>query len=345
MKKLLIIGTILFICCSINVYETEAQTELLISGKTMGTTYHIKIVADSDQIIPDIQKAIDGRLEAINRSMSTYREDSEISRFNDLRDDQREFEVSPDFLKVMTVSEKLYDLTGGAWDGTVNPLVNLWGFGHMKRKEGLPGATEIEAMKARVGFHRIEISPKGYLKKKNESVTVDLASIAKGYGVDCIARVLRDHRIDSFLIEIGGEGYASGVKSNGEAWKIGINLPEKAAGLHDVYRIMALQNKAFATSGDYRNFFEIDGKLYSHVIDPKTGYPVSNGVVSATVIADDCTFADGLATALMVMGHENGIRLVDKLDRVECMIVVRNPYGKLFDHYSRDFHQYVFNSQ
>ena len=157
---------------------------------------------------------------------------------------------------------------------------------------------------------KLMISEKGYLSKRNPHVSLDLGSIAKGYGVDQVAEVIRNNGIKNFLVEIGGEVYASGCKIDGGYWLVGINMPDKDALIGDIYKTVRLKNKALATSGDYRNFFEKKGAFYSHVIDPRTGYPVKNGIVSVSVVADDCTFADGLATAIMVAGHEKGLELV-----------------------------------
>ena len=204
----------------------------------------------------------------------------------------------------------------------------------MKR---VPQKREIEDRLANVGFDKIEISEQGYLAKRNPLVRLDLGSIAKGYGVDQVAEVIRKNGINNFLVEIGGEVYASGYKIDGGYWVVGINMPDKDALIDDIYKTVRLKNKALATSGDYRNFFGQKGAFYSHVIDPKTGYPVKNEIVSVSVVADDCTFADGLATAIMVAGHEKGIELVEKLPGVECFIVIKDKDGKLTDYFSKGF--------
>ena len=173
--------------------------------------------------------------------------------------------------------------------------------------------------------------------KNQAAITLDLNAIAKGYAVDRIAALVAGSGIENYLVEIGGEIFAAGLRPDGNHWRVGINRPKKGAALNAVYRVVSISNRAFATSGDYRNFFEIDGVRYSHVIDPRTGYPVSNGVVSATIIADNCALADGLATAIMVMGPEKGLELVNRLDNVECFIVVEKPTGRLVDFHSDGF--------
>jgi len=319
------------------------KREILISGKTMGTTYHITVVTGYFEDTAGLEEEIEKRLKAVNRSMSTYMKDSEISRFNALKNTDEKFYISDDFLQVMMIAKKVYEFTGGAWDGTVDPLVTMWGFGRFGVKDSVPSAEEIKTCLARVGFEQIEISEEKYLRKKNASVSLDLASIAKGYGVDQIADLIGKKGFKDFLVEIGGEVLASGLRTDGKPWKIGINTPRKDALLNQVYNVVNLQNKALATSGDYRIFFEAEGKRYSHILDPKTGYPVTNRVVSVSVMADNCTLADGLATGLMVMGHEKGIEAVNRIEGVECLIVVEEENGSFKDYYSKGFKRIIEN--
>jgi thiamine biosynthesis lipoprotein len=307
------------------------------SGKTMGTTYHVKFVAEYLQNTKLLKKEIDMRLDEINQSMSTFRKDSEISRFNAYQTVGEKFRISDDFYNVMIVAKKIYEETGGAWDGTVKPLVDLWGFSKSENKHTIPDKTQIAALLPDIGFNNIEIFADHYLAKKNPSVTLDLASIAKGYGVDQVAALIRANDIQNFLVEIGGEVFASGLRKDGKKWRVGINKPQENAPIDQVYKVVELQDKGFATSGDYRNYFEVNQKRFSHIIDPKNGYPVDNGVVSVSIIAKTCTFADGLATAVMVLGYKKGLDLVNRLDNTECFIVTQNKDGTLIDHYSKGF--------
>jgi thiamine biosynthesis lipoprotein len=189
-----------------------------------------------------------------------------------------------------------------------------------------------------IGFDRIRIAEPNFLVKNLAAVTLDLNSIAKGFAVDRVSELLVAGGYKNYLVEIGGEIYAAGVRADGKNWRVGINRPQKDAAFNEVYKAVSIDNRAFATSGDYRNFFEIDGVRYSHVIDPRTGYPVSNSVVSVSIIAGNCTLADGLATAIMVMGPKKGIQLVNQLNNVECFIVVEKPDGRLLDFYSSGFY-------
>ena len=315
----------------------QPKKELRLSGKTMGTTYQIKVVTGWLTSGSDLQRKVDDRLAAINKSMSTYEPTSEISRFNAITTVNEPFSPSADLLAVLQVGTELHRLTDGAWDGTLDPLVNLWGFGRKGAVSQAPDEGEIRQAIARVGFDRIVLDPSGTLSKMNPGVTLDLASIAKGFGVDAIARLLDDNGFSHFLVEIGGEVYARGRRKDGNAWRVGINRPDREAAFSDVYRAVPLTDRAMATSGDYRIFFQVDNQTYAHVLDPRTGRPVTNGVVSATVVAANCTVADGLATALMVMGPEKGVALVNRLASVECLIVVRQPDGSLDDHPSDGF--------
>ena len=253
------------------------QKELRLSGKTMGTTYHIKVVTNLLASGADLQRQIDNRLVAINKSMSTYDPESELSRFNAIHDASESFSPSTDFLNVLRVAAELYRISDGAWDGTLDPLINLWGFGRKGTVTHLPAEDDIRQALAHVGFDRIRLDPSGFINKSDPVVTLDLASIAKGYGVDVIARLLGDLGFSQFLVEIGGEVYARGRRKDGKPWRVGINRPDRMASLTDVYEAIGLTDRAMATSGDYRIFFQIDDQFYGHILDPRTGRPVRNG--------------------------------------------------------------------
>ena len=299
------------------------EKEVVFEGTTMGTTYQIKLITGYFKGTSGLNEKIDKQLHVINQSMSTYLPDSEISQFNAIRDTREKLAVSDDFLQVMLAAKDIYEKTDGAWDGTVKPLVNLWGFGNTRQTHQVPDEAEIKKQMRWIGFEHIDISPEGYLQKKESTVTLDLASIAKGYAVDQVSRLLQTSGIESFLVEIGGEVYAAGYRKDGKPWRVGINQPSATAPTTDVYQVVPLHNRAMATSGDYRNYFETDGKRFSHILDPRTGYPVNNGVVSVSIVTDSCMFADGLATAIMVMGLEKGMALLRSLKGVEGFIIVQ----------------------
>ena len=308
--------------------------ERKLEGRTMGTTWHVTVVGRTT--VAGLQEKIDRRLEEVNQSFSTYREDSEINRFGRFARAGVEFPISPDFHRVMTTAARVHALSGGAWDGTVRPLVDVWGFGPSRAVGEPPAPETIEALLADVGFDQVEIRP-GALVKRRASVTLDLSSIAKGYGVDQVGQVIRGEGFRDFLVEIGGEIYGAGSRRDGRPWRVGINRPRAEAAPDEIYRVVALRDAAFATSGDYRNYFVRDGVRYSHVLDPRTGRPVTNGVVSVSVLAPDCTLADGLATAVMVMGAEAGLALLERLPAVEGLVVVEAKDGRLEDHATSGF--------
>jgi thiamine biosynthesis lipoprotein len=337
MMKVITKITVLSFLSGIFLIGCGWQKEVAISGRTMGTTYHIKIITGYFNKLSGLQPKIDQRLEAINQSMSTYRPDSEISRFNAIQDINTLMHISDDFLKVMQAAQRIYELTDGAWDGTIKPLVNLWGFGNTRQPREMPASAVIKEAIRTVGFKYIRIIEKGLLQKHVETVSLDLASIAKGFAVDQISELLKAEGLDNYLVEIGGEVYAAGYRKDGSPWRVGINQPDPSASLRETYQVVPLHNRAMATSGDYRNYIEIQGRRYSHIIDPRSGYPVDNGVVSASVVAGSCMLADGLATALMVMGPQDGLGLIDSLEGVAALVIVRNPDNSLSRYTSESF--------
>lgn len=312
--------------------------EYTIQGRTMGTFYTVKLVSSRQQSMELWQKQIDIRLAQVNAGLSMYDPDSDLSRFN-RTEPGRLFRLSRDFARVMDTARTVFTLTDGAWDGTIKPLVDLWGFGTRESFDTLPDPGAIAEALALTGFQHL-VFENNHVKKTKPGITLDLGSIAKGYGVDAVAGVLTRAGIDDFLVEIGGELFGSGMNRHKKPWSVGITHPLKTGADAGLYKVVNLENRAIATSGDYRNYFEFQGKIYSHIIDPRTGYPVDNLVVSASVIADTCTVADALATALVVMNPEDSLALVDSLENVECLIIQKTPAG-FTEFASRGFHAFV----
>ena len=331
------------ICLSIFIFNSNGLAahfgqEYTLSGKTMGTYFTIKFITAKKPSLPLWQARVEKRLEEINKKLSMYDPKSELSLFNDQKIGTS-VKVSSDFYDTMLTAKKLYDLTDGSWDGTVKPLVDLWGFGTKKSIHKIPEADKIALALSKTGFHHIDIKAQQTLLKTAD-ITLDLGSIAKGYGVDALARLFTASGIHDVLVEIGGELYGSGTNKKGKPWSVGISEPDKQFVNQNLYKIVRLNNHAIATSGNYRNFFEINKKTYSHIIDPKTGFPVDNQIVSASVISKDCTFADGLATALMVMDVQKSIALVNRLEDTECMIIQKKT-TKFISHMSDNFDRFV----
>lgn len=275
-------------------------------GQTMGTSYTVKVVA---ALTPEAREAlgalIDGRLQDVNAKMSTYLEDSELSRFNRY-DGEAPFPLSAETLAVMATAQRLGEMSGGAFDMTVGPLVNAWGFG----PEGLPPEPPADevlvALRQLVGYQQVILSSEGARKTRPE-IQCDLSAVAKGYAVDRVAEALLEQGHDRFMVEAGGEVRTGGLNPEGEPWRIGIERPQTEG--RGLQKILPLTDKAMATSGDYRNFYEMDGRRYSHTIDPRTGRPVQHAGASVSVVSDLCVEADGLATTLLVLGPEEGYAL------------------------------------
>jgi thiamine biosynthesis lipoprotein len=316
------------------VCACDLRREHTLTGRTMGTTYSVTLVTGAFGSVSGLKGTIDRRLEEINRAISPYLKESEISRFNRYREVGVEFPISDDFMRVMRTAARLYALSDGAWDGTVGPLVDLWGFGRGGNPGRVPGPEAVAALLADVGFDQIEIRD-GALVKRRAAVSLDLSSVGQGYGVDQIVAVLRAAGFTDFLVEVGGEIYGAGTRPDGRAWRVGISRPVAGARPDDIHHVVAVRDQAFSTSGDYRQFFVQHGVRYSHHIDPATGYPVRTGPVSVSILApESCTFVDGLGTAVLVLGLEKGLALIERLDGVAGLLVVERADGSLQDYLS-----------
>ena len=290
---------------------------LNISGTKMGTSYHITIVAD--QLPPeDLEQQIERLLSKVDNSMSTYKKDSEISQFNRLPIGQA-MAISQEFAEVVEISQKIWQLSNGAFDPTIGPLVDLWGFGPGERHDSIPSSQTIAMTKAKIGFDSVVL--KEQTLSKTKSVVLDLSAVAKGYAVDRVADLLEMLALPDYLVEIGGEIRVSGFNSDGIAWRIAMELPQLFA---EVDRVINITDIAVATSGDYRNYFEKDGVRYSHTIDPKTGMPIDHNLASVTVLSPSCAEADAWATAFSVIGAEQGLALANKLNLAAYMLVREN---------------------
>ena len=324
-KHLTLAGLILFSLLGCRNENRISDETILVSGDTMGTVYKVKVSGPPDGLTAErLQQEVDARLKYINDRMSTYLPESEISRFNQTQNDDW-FEVSPETAAVLGEALEISEKTDGAFDVTVGPLVNLWSFGPEGRIERVPTDEEIEKAKAGVGFRHIGVrSSPPALRKKHPDVYVDLSAIAKGFAVDEVARVLDALGVTRYMVEIGGEVRTRGRKQDGTPWRIGIEKPASTSRV--LQHIVELENRSLATSGDYRNFFEKDGRRYSHTIDPRTGRPVEHNLASVSVISDNCTFADAMATALAVMGPDEAFRYATDND-VDVLLIIRGPDG------------------
>lgn len=296
-----------------------------IDGFTMGTTYSIKVIEKSFNL-SKIKSGIDSILYNINMDMSTYIDSSSISKFNNSNINEKHY-ISQDFHKVLLSSKYFSELTNGSFDITVSPLVDLWGFSKKKR-DRLPTKNEIAQVLKNIGMHRLIIGEKNWISKQSK-VSIDLSAIAKGYAVDKISEYLVNLNMKNYMVEIGGEIRVSGMNINNDKWQVGIQYPSFQKNLNkktysdiDPHTIIGISNISIATSGDYRNYFDYNGRRYSHIISPKTGYPVESKIISVSVFTEECLNADALATALMVMDIEDGIDLIEKLDGYESFFIL-----------------------
>lgn len=298
----------------------------VISGTTMGTLYNIKIVderhAGQNVVSRNLRADIENILSTVNNQMSTYEKESEISRFNRHRASDW-FPVSSDTAGVIKEALGISRLSGGAFDITVGPLVDLWGFGP-KTANGVPDRGQIKETLKIIGYENLSVnlSPPA-IKKGFKELHCDLAAIAKGFGVDKLAAYLDSQNITSYLIEIGGELRTRGRNQHDRWWRIGIASPTDTFGIQ---KVIDLKNQSMATSGDYRNYYEAGGIRYSHTIDPRTGSPVTHNLVSVTVVCDSCMRADALATAITVLGPEKGYELALR-DDLAVFFIMKSKQG------------------
>ncbi|MCK3657782.1 thiamine biosynthesis protein ApbE [Pasteurellaceae bacterium Pebbles2] len=289
---------------------------ITLNGKTMGTTYHIKYLDDGKvaQQAEQAHSQIEGILKDVNAKMSTYIPSSELSRFNQNTQIHTPIAISPELAKVVAEAIRLNKMTDGALDVTVGPLVNLWGFGPEKHTGKEPSPAELNERRAWVGIEKLKLNQTAQqfsLEKTVPQLYVDLSSIAKGFGVDQVADYLEHIGVQHYLVEIGGEIRAKGKNAEQKNWQIAIEQPN-FDGSRSAQQVIGIENLGMATSGDYRNYFEENGKRFSHEIDPKTGYPIQHRLASITVLHPSAMTADGLSTALFVLGEEKALAIAEK---------------------------------
>lgn len=308
-------------------------------GETMGTTWSVNAVLPPKADDAAIERGIQAQVDRVVAQMSTYEPESDLSRFNRAPAGTWQA-LPPEFYRVLSYALSLAKDSGGAYDPTVGPLVNLWGFGPDKHPHEAPDSAAIAAARVRVGWQRIRLDDATHRAFQPGGVYVDLSSVAKGFGVDEVARYLDSQGVQAYLVEVGGELRAHGRKPDGTPWHVGIERPGAAAGAVDsvdeVGRIVSLDDKAIATSGDYRHFFESGGRFYSHHIDPRTGYPVAHKVASVSILADDCMHADSLGTTLTVLGPEQGMAYA-KRHGIAVLLVLYGDDGRFEERMSPAF--------
>ncbi len=323
----------LFLLCVLSVTVASGCSPkpdadvVVIQGQTMGTTYSVKVVA-AKAALPsesDLKTWSDEVLGAINQSMSSYISTSELSLLN-ASAEQGWVDASPPLYQVLEVSQGISTLTEGAFDITVMPLVNLWGFGPKPNQFKLPSDEALAKAQEQVGYAKIELS-EGKVRKP-AGVTMDLSAVAKGYAVDQVASMLLEKGFANVMVEVGGELVMRGKSPRGGPWRIGVENPRYNVLVSEpsAAQTVELSDVAMATSGDYRNYYELRGKRYSHTIDPHTGRPITHKTASVTIIANTCAKADALATAMTVMGAKKGLALAEQ-HQVAALFIVKTDEG------------------
>jgi thiamine biosynthesis lipoprotein len=317
----------MMVCCAFMLTGFDASPGNVISGETMGTSYRIVLAVPLDTSeLASVQTDVDQALNKLEDQMSTWRPDSELSRFNSTTSTEW-FPVSRDTAFVVSEAKKIWQLSDGAFDPTVAPLIKLWHFAEDLGEQTIPTDADIAQAKAAIGFEQIDVQlePPSLLKKRPE-LQLNLSAIAKGYAVDVVSELLKSRVKGGHLVEIGGEMRSYGRKSDGSSWTAGIETPDALP--RQLHTALGLDDQSLATSGDYRNYFEVNGQRYSHTIDPATGRPVTHDLTSVSVLADDCLTADALATAIEVLGPERGMKLAER-ENVSIYQIVRK--GSEFD--------------
>lgn len=306
-------------------YRQNTKQEVIwFSGKTMGPiTYNVKYFDEDKR---NFKPQVDSLLVVFNESLNTYITNSEISRFN--KTDSFKFDL-PYFLPAVKVSRRIYDETDGAFDPSIGPLIDAWGFGPGTQVG--PDSSHIDSLKQFIGYDKIQFDEHDITKSDNRT-TISFSASAKGYGVDVVANFIQSKGIDNYFVEIGGEVVVSGKNlERNSPWVVGILDPNSDEMNQFAYAQVALDNKAMATSGNYFNYHIIDGVKYGHTISPATGYPIQHNLLSASVFADDCQTADALATAFMVMGKEKSMEFLRDHSEYDAYLIFSNPDGTLGD--------------
>lgn len=293
-----------------------------LDGESMGSTWMVRYVGTEESRF-EVRAAIRQQLDVVDQQMSTWKKDSELSRFNDA-EPETWHTLPPELFKVVEAALKLASDTEGAYDPTVGPLVNLWGFGPAVGRHEPPDPASIKTMRERSGWQRVKMDPRSHQAYQSGGIYLDLSSIAPGFALDLIGKHLESQGIHDYLIEVGGELRARGAKPDGTAWRVAIQRPldnDNAEGNITSQHVIALHDASLGSSGDYRHFFEDRGRRYAHRIDPRTGYPVDNAIASVTVMSALGIDADPLATALSVLGVEAGLEFASQRGLAVLFIV------------------------
>ena len=328
---------LLGLCWSCGKPKDGPLQALMLQGNTMGTTYKITLITSESADRSDIQEQVQSVLDEIDEAMSNWIETSDVSRLNHAPQGVA-VSISESTARVLARSLEVNQLTHGAFDITMSPLIEVWGFG-THQLDQFPSPTEIAHRLELTGPDMITLSG-NTASKRLEDVNVNLSAIAKGFAVDRVHQTLLELGYNQHLIEVGGEVATSGSNAKGLPWRLGLEAPDPESRTPRLHQVIRVSGVAVATSGNYRNYFTYNGKLYSHIIDPRTGYPVEPTIASVSIVASDCMTADALATACMVLGVQDSLDLVERIDGVECVLVEEQD-GQQRTHMSSGMGEYL----
>ncbi len=308
-----------------------------IDGYTMGSTWSVSFVGPRDADAAAVRAALEAELAILDAALSGYRDDSALVKLNHAPVGAW-VDVPPSLAEALAFGVRLWRESEGAFDMTVKPLVALWGFGNAAPRDSVPAAAEIAAARARLGSDGIELSADGRRARRLKDVAFDTDGVAPGYAGGVLSAWLGAHGYPAHLVEVGGEMRASGRRPDGRGWRVGVEAPEMARG--NIARVVEVSDAALTTAGDYRDYFEVDGVRYQHILDPASGWPVNHGLASVTVIAPGRASADGYATAIMVLGPERGMRFA-AAQGLAVHMILRRPDGSLEERYNPAFEPYL----
>lgn len=327
----LLLGAVLMLSCTSKKDSAEALTYISNSGEIFYTSYHIKY-----EYSKSLEREILDELERFELSLNPFRENTIITKINE------NITVEPDsmFLDVFNKSIEVSKNTGGKFDITASPLIDAWGFGFKNIDNVTPEI--IDSLLQFVGYEKIFVNKEGLIEKTDSRVQINTSAISKGYSCDLVAHLFDTLGIENYMVEIGGEVVAKGVNDKGVCWRIGVDKPvnDSTGMLHDLQTIVSLCNKSLATSGNYRNYYVKDGKKYAHTIDPQTGYPSEQDLLSVTIIADDCMTADAYATAFMAMGRDKAKEVAQNISGLEYYLFYAMDNEEVGIEYSEGFEQF-----
>jgi len=331
--SVILFSGLIFLSCTHNTKPSKSINYIHNEGKAQGTYYSATYLQPDGK---DLQAEIDSFFAEFDRSLSTYNPNSIISRIN--RNDTATTDTY--FETIFAASQNVSEQSGGAFDITVAPLVNAWGFGFGKReRKSEPDLTKIMPL---VGYQKVKLVNHKIIKQ-NKDIMIDVSAIAQGYSADLIAKLFEKNGCENYMIDIGGEIMCKGFNPKGNNWQIGIDKPvDDSLNINgELQTIISITNRGLTTSGNYRQFYVKDGKKYAHTINPKTGRPVNHNLLSATVVAADCTTADAYATAFMVLGKDSALALCKRLNDVECYLIHIDAGGKYQVVYTDGFKKYL----